>query len=166
MACQRLCNKVGMSEGQSPIIFLHYSCTLKMQGWCFVYLPSLSHHPYLVCILFGMSSLRLKLSYRKLFSVVQLTNLICWSDSSTPNNELYWRCLSNAVVLNSWQKGGALSLWSNRPFPLTSTSRIRDVTSGVPRSSQLQRALALERLCEVGGTGARGHIKRRWTGWT
>ena len=33
----------------------------KMQGWDFVYLPSLLHvyHPYLVCMLFGVPSLHL-----------------------------------------------------------------------------------------------------------
>ena len=39
-------------------IFLHYSSSvIKMQGWDFVYLPSLLYHTQLVCILFGMPPL-------------------------------------------------------------------------------------------------------------
>ena len=29
---------------------------------------------------------------------------LCWSASSPPNNELYWRCLSNVTVSSSWRR--------------------------------------------------------------
>ena len=47
---------------QSPIPTLQLQTGVKvktMQGWGFVYLPSLLYHPYLVFMLFGMPSLHL-----------------------------------------------------------------------------------------------------------
>ena len=59
MACQKVC-KQGRDDVKvmATHIQLHSSVE-KIQGWGFVYLPSLLPHPYLVYILFGMPSLHL-----------------------------------------------------------------------------------------------------------
>ena len=69
MVCQEVCKqggndvkvKVKIQRDLSPHLFtlqLHSSVE-KMLGLGFVYLPSLLHHPYLVCTLFVMPSLHL-----------------------------------------------------------------------------------------------------------
>ena len=44
-----------------------------MQGWGFVYLPSLLYHPYLVCILFGMPSLHLLMFFKSCTIYISIT---------------------------------------------------------------------------------------------
>ena len=53
-----------------------HSSVKKMQGWGFVYLPSLLYHPYLVCIIFGIPSLHL---FTFLFSCIYNVELLSCS---------------------------------------------------------------------------------------
>ena len=69
MACQKICkqgrdiDRIVKVNLQSPI------STFTMQGWGFVTLPSLLY-PYLVCILFGIPSLHLFITFLSFTSMI------------------------------------------------------------------------------------------------